>query len=159
MSNSHALLSVGNVPHNRFLRRSEDTTVRTVYRENKPNHKTTKNPLRVSFTCSINRLCRDNACKCFVTLSLSAEDRLEEALQCSLTYLLFHQGEESMTDNVHYYREMLGHDGQPREVSVCWSHTDGGGQQMIRRLGAKDTLDNGMDGFLNDGLICVSVQK
>uniref|UniRef100_A0AAQ4R8N2 procollagen-proline 3-dioxygenase n=1 Tax=Gasterosteus aculeatus aculeatus TaxID=481459 RepID=A0AAQ4R8N2_GASAC len=48
------------------------------------------------------------------------EDRLEEALQCSLTYLLFHQGEESMTDNVHYYREMLGHDGQPREEAAWY---------------------------------------
>uniref|UniRef100_A0A672JSK4 procollagen-proline 3-dioxygenase n=1 Tax=Salarias fasciatus TaxID=181472 RepID=A0A672JSK4_SALFA len=36
--------------------------------------------------------------------------RLEEALQCALTYLLFHEGEEFMTDNVDYYREMLGHD-------------------------------------------------
>uniref|UniRef100_A0A672YZV9 procollagen-proline 3-dioxygenase n=1 Tax=Sphaeramia orbicularis TaxID=375764 RepID=A0A672YZV9_9TELE len=44
-------------------------------------------------------------------------DRLEEALQCALTYLLFHEGEEFMTDNVDYYREMLGHDGKPREVS------------------------------------------
>uniref|UniRef100_A0A7N6FBC5 procollagen-proline 3-dioxygenase n=1 Tax=Anabas testudineus TaxID=64144 RepID=A0A7N6FBC5_ANATE len=37
------------------------------------------------------------------------------ALQCSLTYLLFHEGEEFMTDNVDYYREVLEHDGKPRE--------------------------------------------
>lgn len=40
----------------------------------------------------------------------------EEALECALTYLLFHEGEEFMTENVEYYREVLGHDGQPRKV-------------------------------------------
>uniref|UniRef100_A0A7N8Y2Y2 procollagen-proline 3-dioxygenase n=1 Tax=Mastacembelus armatus TaxID=205130 RepID=A0A7N8Y2Y2_9TELE len=43
-------------------------------------------------------------------------DKLEEALQCALTYLLFHEGEEFMTDNVDYYRGVLGHDGKPQEV-------------------------------------------
>lgn len=43
--------------------------------------------------------------------------RLEEALECALTYLLFHEGEEFVTENVEYYREELGHDGKPREVS------------------------------------------
>ncbi len=42
--------------------------------------------------------------------------RTEEALECGLTYLLFHEGEEFMTENVEYYREVLGHDGQPRKV-------------------------------------------
>lgn len=46
-------------------------------------------------------------------------DRLEEALQCALTYLLFHEGEEFMTENVDYYREVLEHDGKPRE-EVAW---------------------------------------
>uniref|UniRef100_A0A8C9WVB1 procollagen-proline 3-dioxygenase n=1 Tax=Sander lucioperca TaxID=283035 RepID=A0A8C9WVB1_SANLU len=45
-------------------------------------------------------------------------DRLDKALQCALTYLLFHKGEESMTDNVNYYREVLAHDGEPREVRI-----------------------------------------
>ncbi|XP_062419428.1 prolyl 3-hydroxylase 2 [Pungitius pungitius] len=48
------------------------------------------------------------------------EDNLEEALRCSLTYLLFHQGEESMTDNVDYYREILGHDAKPREEAAWY---------------------------------------
>jgi len=43
-------------------------------------------------------------------------ERTEEALECALTYLLFHKGEEFMTENVEYYREVLGHDGQPRKV-------------------------------------------
>ncbi|KAM9761987.1 prolyl 3-hydroxylase 2 [Menidia menidia] len=43
------------------------------------------------------------------------EDRLEEALACALTYLLFHEGDEFMTDNVDFYREVLGHDAKPRE--------------------------------------------
>ncbi|XP_026201042.1 prolyl 3-hydroxylase 2 [Anabas testudineus] len=47
-------------------------------------------------------------------------DRLEEALQCSLTYLLFHEGEEFMTDNVDYYREVLEHDGKPREKAAWY---------------------------------------
>uniref|UniRef100_A0A672QDT1 procollagen-proline 3-dioxygenase n=1 Tax=Sinocyclocheilus grahami TaxID=75366 RepID=A0A672QDT1_SINGR len=34
---------------------------------------------------------------------------------CALTYLLFHEGEEFMTENVEHYREVLGHDGQPRK--------------------------------------------
>ncbi|KAJ3598784.1 hypothetical protein NHX12_032748 [Muraenolepis orangiensis] len=42
-------------------------------------------------------------------------DMLEEALQCAHTYLMFHQGEEFMTDNVNYYQEVLGHHGLPRE--------------------------------------------
>ncbi|XP_034035772.1 prolyl 3-hydroxylase 2 [Thalassophryne amazonica] len=42
-------------------------------------------------------------------------NRLGEALQCALTYLLFHEGEEFMMDNVDYYREELGHDSEPRE--------------------------------------------
>lgn len=50
---------------------------------------------------------------------LSAVGRLEEALQCALTYLLFHEEEEFVTENVDYYREALGHDGEPREVSIC----------------------------------------
>lgn len=49
-------------------------------------------------------------------------NRLEEALQCALTYLLFHEGEESLMDNVDYYREELGHDSKPREVSICCYH-------------------------------------
>uniref|UniRef100_A0A8C5A2H0 procollagen-proline 3-dioxygenase n=1 Tax=Gadus morhua TaxID=8049 RepID=A0A8C5A2H0_GADMO len=47
-----------------------------------------------------------------------------EALQCAHTYLMFHQGEEFMTDNVKYYQEVLGTLGRPREVSahcVCWA--------------------------------------
>lgn len=42
--------------------------------------------------------------------------RNEEALECALTYLLFHEGEEFMTENVEYYKEVLGHDSQPRKV-------------------------------------------
>uniref|UniRef100_A0A4W6FGU2 procollagen-proline 3-dioxygenase n=1 Tax=Lates calcarifer TaxID=8187 RepID=A0A4W6FGU2_LATCA len=58
-------------------------------------------------------------------------DRLEEALQCALTYLLFHEGDEFMTENVDYYRDVLGHDGEPREVRICSEDmgcegTDGG---------------------------------
>ncbi|KAM6963057.1 prolyl 3-hydroxylase 2 [Aplochiton taeniatus] len=41
--------------------------------------------------------------------------QLEEALRCALTYLLFHEGDEFMTDNVEYYRETLGHDTKPHE--------------------------------------------
>ncbi|CAG08055.1 unnamed protein product [Tetraodon nigroviridis] len=44
--------------------------------------------------------------------------RLEEALQAALSYLLFHKGEEFVTENVEYYREQLGHDGEPREEVV-----------------------------------------
>lgn len=43
---------------------------------------------------------------------------LEQALQCAQTYLLFHEGEEFMTENVDYYREMLGYEVEPREVST-----------------------------------------
>lgn len=51
-----------------------------------------------------------------VSLCLHAVGRLEEALECALTYLLFHEGEEFVTENVEYYREELGHSGKPREV-------------------------------------------
>uniref|UniRef100_A0A671YZ03 procollagen-proline 3-dioxygenase n=1 Tax=Sparus aurata TaxID=8175 RepID=A0A671YZ03_SPAAU len=53
------------------------------------------------------------------------QGELEEALQCALTYLLFHEGEESLMDNVDYYREELGHDSKPREVSICCYHWGG----------------------------------
>ncbi|CAL9696156.1 unnamed protein product [Knipowitschia caucasica] len=44
----------------------------------------------------------------------------EEALQCALTYLLFHEGEEFMTENVDYYREVLEHDRKPREEAAWY---------------------------------------
>ncbi|XP_060934558.1 prolyl 3-hydroxylase 2 [Limanda limanda] len=47
-------------------------------------------------------------------------DRTEEALQCALTYLLFHEREEFMTENVEYYGEVLGHDGKPREKAAWY---------------------------------------
>ncbi|XP_058493785.1 prolyl 3-hydroxylase 2 [Solea solea] len=47
-------------------------------------------------------------------------DMLEESLECALTYLLFHEAEEFMMDNVDYYREMLGHNGKPREKAAWY---------------------------------------
>uniref|UniRef100_A0A4W5NRJ6 procollagen-proline 3-dioxygenase n=1 Tax=Hucho hucho TaxID=62062 RepID=A0A4W5NRJ6_9TELE len=41
---------------------------------------------------------------------------VEEALECAQSYLLFHEGDEFMTENVEYYREAIGHDLKPREV-------------------------------------------
>uniref|UniRef100_A0A8C7P9P3 procollagen-proline 3-dioxygenase n=1 Tax=Oncorhynchus mykiss TaxID=8022 RepID=A0A8C7P9P3_ONCMY len=41
---------------------------------------------------------------------------VEEALACAQSYLLFHEGDEFMTENVEYYREAIGHDLKPREV-------------------------------------------
>ncbi|XP_056893219.1 prolyl 3-hydroxylase 2 [Takifugu flavidus] len=46
--------------------------------------------------------------------------RLEEALRSALSYLLFHKGEEFVTENVAYYRGALGHDGEPREEAVWY---------------------------------------
>nr|XP_057928735.1 prolyl 3-hydroxylase 2 [Doryrhamphus excisus] len=45
-------------------------------------------------------------------------ERLEEALQCALTYLLFHEGEEFMTENVDHYTEVLGYHGKPRQEAA-----------------------------------------
>lgn len=58
-----------------------------------------------------------NHTNCHLSLSLSAVGTLEKALECALTYLLFHEREEFVTENVEYYREALGHNGKPREVS------------------------------------------
>ncbi|KAM9795852.1 prolyl 3-hydroxylase 2 [Syngnathus typhle] len=44
--------------------------------------------------------------------------KMEEALQCALTYLLFHEGDEFMTDNVDFYTELLGYSGAPREEAA-----------------------------------------
>lgn len=41
----------------------------------------------------------------------------EEALTCALTYLLFHEGEGFMTENVKYFTQLLGHSGKARQVS------------------------------------------
>ena len=46
---------------------------------------------------------------------------VEEAMECAKSYLLFHEGEEFMTENVDYYREAVGHDVKPREVGP-WLH-------------------------------------
>ncbi|XP_064186847.1 prolyl 3-hydroxylase 2 [Anguilla rostrata] len=40
---------------------------------------------------------------------------IQEALECAQSYLLFHEGEEFMTENVDYYREVLGQEVKPRE--------------------------------------------
>ncbi|XP_072516862.1 prolyl 3-hydroxylase 2 [Salminus brasiliensis] len=45
-------------------------------------------------------------------------NKIEEALACALTYLLFHEGAEFMTENVEHFREMAGQDGQPRLEAV-----------------------------------------
>lgn len=45
-------------------------------------------------------------------------NKVEEALSCALTYLLFHDGAEFMTENVEHFREMMGQDGQPRQEAV-----------------------------------------
>ncbi|XP_061832154.2 prolyl 3-hydroxylase 2 [Nerophis lumbriciformis] len=47
-------------------------------------------------------------------------ERPEEALQCALSYLLFHAGEEFMTENVDYYKEVLGRDLGPREEAAWY---------------------------------------
>ena len=43
--------------------------------------------------------------------------RVEHALKCALSYLLFHEGEEFMAENVEYYREVLGFDTKPDKVT------------------------------------------
>ncbi|XP_062868503.1 prolyl 3-hydroxylase 2 [Trichomycterus rosablanca] len=45
-------------------------------------------------------------------------NKLEEALACALTYLLFHEGDEFMTENVKYFTELMGHSGRPRQEAV-----------------------------------------
>ncbi|XP_060797807.1 prolyl 3-hydroxylase 2 isoform X2 [Neoarius graeffei] len=45
-------------------------------------------------------------------------NNLMQAVFCALSYLLFHEGDEFMTENVEYYTEMLGHGGQPRQDAV-----------------------------------------
>lgn len=49
-------------------------------------------------------------------------EKVEEALQCAITYLLFHEGEQFMTDNVDIYKEVLGHGSAPREVRFDCVH-------------------------------------
>lgn len=51
-------------------------------------------------------------------LSVSLVKNLEQALVCALSYLLFHEGAEFMTENVEHYTEMLGHGAQPRRVGL-----------------------------------------
>ncbi|XP_061682356.1 prolyl 3-hydroxylase 2 [Syngnathoides biaculeatus] len=54
----------------------------------------------------------------YLQFSYFQVERVEEALQCALTYLLFHEGDEFMTENVDFYTEMLGHDSAPREEAA-----------------------------------------
>lgn len=80
--------------------------------------------------------------------------RLKDALQCAMTYLLFHEGEEFVTDNVDYYREVLGHDGKPREVRICCHCRVGRG----RWFGSESKyLD--VESHREDGWIIVSAYK
>ncbi|XP_024276709.1 prolyl 3-hydroxylase 2 isoform X3 [Oncorhynchus tshawytscha] len=46
---------------------------------------------------------------------LVSVNMVEEAMECAKSYLLFHEGEEFMTENLEYYREAVGHDVKPRE--------------------------------------------
>ncbi|XP_046905597.1 prolyl 3-hydroxylase 2 [Hypomesus transpacificus] len=46
--------------------------------------------------------------------------RVEHALKCALSYLLFHEGEEFMAENVEYYREVLGFDTKPDKKAVWY---------------------------------------
>uniref|UniRef100_A0A673WQG0 procollagen-proline 3-dioxygenase n=1 Tax=Salmo trutta TaxID=8032 RepID=A0A673WQG0_SALTR len=46
---------------------------------------------------------------------LVSVNMVEEAMECAQSYLLFHEGDEFMTENVEYYREAVGHDVKPRE--------------------------------------------
>lgn len=50
------------------------------------------------------------------SLPVSPVNMVEEAMECAQSYLLFHEGDEFMTENVEYYREAIGHDLKPREV-------------------------------------------
>nr|XP_023827325.1 prolyl 3-hydroxylase 2-like [Salvelinus alpinus] len=61
---------------------------------------------------------KQNTTVCFIMsfyLSVSPVNMVEEALECAQSYLLFHEGDEFMTENVEYYREAIGHDLKPRE--------------------------------------------
>uniref|UniRef100_A0A674CNK5 procollagen-proline 3-dioxygenase n=1 Tax=Salmo trutta TaxID=8032 RepID=A0A674CNK5_SALTR len=50
---------------------------------------------------------------------------VEEALECAQSYLLFHEGDEFMTENVEYYREAIGVNTFPDPL--CWSVCSVGG--------------------------------
>uniref|UniRef100_A0A8C6U264 procollagen-proline 3-dioxygenase n=1 Tax=Neogobius melanostomus TaxID=47308 RepID=A0A8C6U264_9GOBI len=85
-------------------------------------------------------------------------DRLEEALQCALTYLLFHEGQEFMTENVDYFREMLERDGKPREASnlYCKSCISPPGGPLVYdsvRLVQNSAALNGSQRVLLDSVI------
>ncbi|XP_006637794.2 prolyl 3-hydroxylase 2 [Lepisosteus oculatus] len=41
-------------------------------------------------------------------------DKISEALECAETYLLFHKGDEFMTENMEFYKEVLGEERKPR---------------------------------------------
>lgn len=43
------------------------------------------------------------------------EGDVQQALECALSYLLFHEGDEFMTENVEYYRDVVGSGAKPRE--------------------------------------------
>ncbi|XP_031431304.1 prolyl 3-hydroxylase 2 isoform X2 [Clupea harengus] len=51
----------------------------------------------------------------YLQFAFFKESRFQEALACAQSYLLFHAGDEFMTDNVEYYQEVLGHSAAPRE--------------------------------------------
>ncbi|KAI1889284.1 hypothetical protein AGOR_G00177580 [Albula goreensis] len=47
-------------------------------------------------------------------------DKIRDALESAQSYLLFHEGEEFMTENVDYYREVLGQEVKPREEAESY---------------------------------------
>ncbi|MGH0179665.1 UNVERIFIED_CONTAM: hypothetical protein FKN15_002323 [Acipenser sinensis] len=43
-------------------------------------------------------------------------NEIEKALECAWTYLLFHEGDEFITDNIEFYKEALAENNRPQDI-------------------------------------------
>ncbi|KAK1168406.1 prolyl 3-hydroxylase 2-like [Acipenser oxyrinchus oxyrinchus] len=43
-------------------------------------------------------------------------NKIEKALECAWTYLLFHEGDEFITDNIEFYKEALAENNRPQDI-------------------------------------------
>ncbi|RXM34670.1 Prolyl 3-hydroxylase 2 [Acipenser ruthenus] len=47
---------------------------------------------------------------------ITAVNEIEKALECAWTYLLFHEGDEFITDNIEFYKEALAENNRPQDI-------------------------------------------
>lgn len=68
--------------------------------------------------CAIDLLC------CYIFVHVQLADKVKKAVECAMTYLLYHPDDEVMLNNIRHYKEVEGikdEDFVPRQVRGKYS--------------------------------------